>query len=277
MNFNPTILYEDESIIILNKPASMLSHPNNNQSQRNQDISQDSDENSFFSVAEFIKDKIDYSSDLSLFRKSSGGTQEVDNSFSNYSLEKHRLGIVHRLDKDTSGIMVCSKNWETEQILKRQFQKREISKKYFALVEGTVYQAQDTISMPIAVDHQNKLKRKVDFNNQIENSREAITHYQVKERFKEHTLLDVSIETGRTHQIRIHFKSIGHPVVGDRLYNRKKRINQNQIIFASNKIDFFLIAYHLAFQHPKTKKYLEFSIDPPNFFNEGLVALRKNK
>ena len=264
-NLIPTILYEDTSIIIIHKPAGILSHPNiktpkNNKNQKGiSNIAKTSKtkQNTSVSVAEFIKDKIDYPD----FLPSSSQHSEI---------EKLRLGIVHRLDKDTTGIMVCSKNSLVEKKLKKQFQKRSIIKKYLALVEGKLYQATDTIDLPIGIDPQNHLKRKVDLRQQNEKSKEAITHYQVKARFANHTLLDLHIETGRTHQIRVHLKSIGHPIIGDRLYNRCKNKN---FLNSLQKTELFLVAYELEFEHPLTQKQLKFKIDLPDFFAKTLRLL----
>ncbi len=132
--------------------------------------------------------------------------------------DKKRPGIVHRLDKAASGIMVIAKNQITFNHLKKQFQERQTKKQYVALVEGEMSKDHDTITLPIS---RSKVHGRMAAKPESQGGKEAITHYTVKTQYPHHALLDIEIETGRTHQIRAHMFAIGHPIVGDNLYRQK--------------------------------------------------------
>jgi 23S rRNA pseudouridine1911/1915/1917 synthase len=164
-----------------------------------------------------------------------------------------RPGIVHRLDKDTSGLIIIARNSKTLTALMEQMQRHEIVKRYLALVEGNVAHEQGSIDAPIGRDTRNRQQMTVT----TRDSREARTHFRILQRFSRHTLLLLQLETGRTHQIRVHLKAIGHPVVGDPVYGTGKTprgITLNRQ---------FLHAYQLQFQHPITGKLLEIEAPLP--------------
>lgn len=160
-----------------------------------------------------------------------------------------RPGIVHRLDKDTSGLLIVAKNLRTQAALVEQMQHHQVEKRYLALVEGVVSLDQGSIDAPIGRDPRHRQQMTIT----AQEGREARTHFRVQRRYAHHTLLLLQLETGRTHQIRVHLKAIGHPVVGDPVYgSRHQRLQlplQRQ----------FLHAYQLKFTHPTTNKALEFT------------------
>jgi 23S rRNA pseudouridine1911/1915/1917 synthase len=169
-----------------------------------------------------------------------------------------RPGIVHRLDKDTSGLILIAKNARTQAALIEQMRLHKIIKRYLALVEGNVALDQGSIDAPIGRDPRHRQQMAIT----ATGSREARTHFRVLQRFPRHTLLLLQLETGRTHQIRVHLKAIGHPVVGDPVYGssstRKKVSLQRQ----------FLHAYQLLFTHPTTGEVLELEAPlPPDLQN----------
>jgi len=181
-----------------------------------------------------------------------------------------RPGIVHRLDKSTSGLMVVAKNDEAHRNLAAQFARRNVKKTYLALVHGWVKADRGTISSSISRDR----VRRTRMTTQRSGGREAITHYLVKKRFAskfgKFTLLELRIDTGRTHQIRVHLASLKHPVVGDTLYGapRQSRAKDAAISLPRN----FLHAAELQFQHPRTNELLAFSRPlPPGL--EAFLAL----
>ncbi len=169
---------------------------------------------------------------------------------------RNRIGIVHRLDKDTSGLIVVAKNELTNEKLSAQFRDRKVTKSYVALVHGFVRKLSGKINEPIARDRKNRVKMAVE-----KKGRNAISIYKVRRRFEKFTLLDVNIKTGRTHQIRVHLSHINHPIVGDATYNegRDKQIADAQLRKAIGEMKrFFLHAEKLAFTHPVTKNLMEF-------------------
>ena len=168
-----------------------------------------------------------------------------------------RPGIVHRIDKDTSGLLMVAKDNRTHENLSEQLKNREITREYIALVEGVIEVEAGLIDAPIGRDENNRLKMGVTSNN----SKEAITEFEVIKFFKNHTLIKCRLKTGRTHQIRVHFKYIEHPIVGDPLYGKKKTIDVDGQALHAGK---------LGFIHPKTLEYLEFEIEAPAKFKEVL-------
>jgi len=172
-----------------------------------------------------------------------------------------RPGIVHRLDKDTSGLIIAAKNDFAHQSLSRQLANRTLSRIYETIVVGRVSQDSGTVDAPIGRHPAERKKMAVT----EKNSRPAVTHYEVINRYRNHTHLRCRLETGRTHQIRVHMAFIGHPVLGDPVYGRKKDIK-----WLSGQC---LHARQLKFVHPRTGKQIELSCDLPEYFLEALSRL----
>ncbi|NGQ93763.1 RluA family pseudouridine synthase [Brevibacillus sp. SYP-B805] len=161
-----------------------------------------------------------------------------------------RPGIVHRIDKDTSGLLVIAKNDKAHMGLAAQLKEHTVHRKYVAIVHGVIPHEMGTIDAPIGRDPKNRQQMAVVF----ENSKPAVTHFIVLERFKEYTLVECKLETGRTHQIRVHMKYIGHPLAGDPKYGPKKTLElDGQALHAKT----------LGFVHPRTGEYLEFEAPLP--------------
>ncbi|MBL1224400.1 RluA family pseudouridine synthase [Enterococcus sp. BWR-S5] len=173
-----------------------------------------------------------------------------------------RPGIVHRIDKDTSGLLMVAKNDKAHESLAEQLKEKTSVRKYLALVHGEIGHEKGEINAPIG---RSKVDRKMQA--VIENGKEAVTHFEVVERFKDYTLIELQLETGRTHQIRVHMKYIGHPVAGDPLYGPKKTLKGNGQ---------FLHAKTLGFIHPSTGEYMEFESPLPEIFEKTLDQLRNN-
>ncbi|HEY3993106.1 MAG TPA: RluA family pseudouridine synthase [Ktedonobacteraceae bacterium] len=171
------------------------------------------------------------------------------------SEQDQRPGIVHRLDRDTSGLLIVAKNVRAQAALVEQMQRHEIIKQYLALVEGNIALDQGSIDAPIGRDPRHRQQMAITATGV--GSREARTHFRVLERFARHTLLLVQLETGRTHQIRVHLKAIGHPVVGDPTYG------SGTVIRGSNLQRQFLHSYQLQFAHPLTGEALQFEAPLP--------------
>ena len=176
-----------------------------------------------------------------------------------------RPGIVHRIDADTSGLLLVAKNDKAHNILADAIQKKEVVREYIALVEGIIKEDTATIDAPIGRDVNNRKKMCVTGNN----SKEAVTHIRVLERMEKATLIKCKLETGRTHQIRVHLNYIGHPVVNDPVYGYKKLIDED---FGQ-----MLHAEKIGFVHPTTKEYMEFISPVPDRFNEILKIYREEK
>ena len=172
-----------------------------------------------------------------------------------------RPGIVHRIDKDTAGLLVVAKTNEAHLALSRQLKEKKANRRYLAIVSGNIYEG-GTIDKPIARHPKDRKKMAV-----VKGGREAVTHYSVLENFRDATLLECVLETGRTHQIRVHMASIGHSIVGDKTYGKKnERIKTNgQLLFAKT----------IGFNHPKSGEYMEFSAEPPEYFKKILEDLRR--
>lgn len=170
-----------------------------------------------------------------------------------------RPGIVHRLDKDTSGLMLVAKNEETKEALSLMLKKKEIKRTYLALVEGVIKPARGTIDAPIGRDPKDRLKMKV-----IAGGKEAVTHFKVLKRYQNKTLIECQLDTGRTHQIRVHLAYINHPVVNDPVYGHSKK---------TTSFGQMLHSYKIELVEPLTKEHLEFTKEPPKEFQDELASL----
>jgi 23S rRNA pseudouridine1911/1915/1917 synthase len=174
-----------------------------------------------------------------------------------------RPGIVHRLDRDTSGLLIVAKNMRTQAAVVEQMKRHEVVKRYLALVEGTVALDSGTIDAPIGRNPRHRQQMAIT----ASGSREARTHFRVLERFSHYTLLLLQLETGRTHQIRVHLKAIGHPVVGDSVYGSGRK---HASMLAQRQ---FLHAYQLQFTHPVTGEAIELEAPLPADLQADLDCL----
>ncbi|MFZ5943857.1 MAG: RluA family pseudouridine synthase [Bacillota bacterium] len=224
------IVFEDRDLVVVNKPAGMVVHPAAGNYS-----------------ATLVNALLFHCKDLS-------GINGI-----------MRPGIVHRIDKDTSGLLVISKNDATHRGLANQFKEHSIERAYLALVQGVVTEPGGIIDAPIGRHTSDRKKMAVT----MKNSKTAITRYMVKERFKSQTFVECRLETGRTHQIRVHMAYINHPVVGDPLYGYKK----NNLGFTGQALH----AYLLGFIHPIKGEKLEFTVDLPELFNTTLENLRREE
>jgi len=224
------IVFENQDIIIINKPAGLTVHP----TRPEQDNT-------------LVNQLLDYYPEI----------KDVGE-------DVLRPGIIHRLDKDTSGLMVIAKNNKSFEYLKDLFKNREITKKYLALVHGKVKDKKGTITKSISLSKKDHLKRSALLD---EKSKPAWTEYQVKKYFNNYTLLEVTPKTGRTHQIRIHLTSIGHPITGDKQYKFKRQINPKNL----NRQ--FLHASYLKFKLPNGK-IAEFKSKLPQDLEEVLESIK---
>ncbi len=187
-----------------------------------------------------------------------------------------RPGIVHRLDKLTSGLLVVAKNMETHRSLARQFKARQVKKEYLALVYGHPHLPTGTIDLPLGRDLRDRKKISV----RSRRRREAVTHYQNERRYGPFSLLRVHIETGRTHQIRVHLAQLGHPVVGDTLYggSRFRNLNDPLLRAATRELGRqFLHARQLEFRHPRTQALLSFTAPLPAELSSFLDLAAHNR
>lgn len=173
-----------------------------------------------------------------------------------------RPGIVHRIDKDTSGLLVAAKNNDAHLKLSEQLKERKALRKYAALVNGNIKEDSGTVNKPIARNPADRKKMAISAS-----GREAVTHFNVLERFGQYTLVECILETGRTHQIRVHMASIGHSIVGDPVYGIKK-----EKFKLSGQL---LHAQTIGFIHPRTGEMMEFTSDIPDYFANVLKKLRK--
>jgi len=236
------LVYEDDDLAVINKPAGMMVHAGAGATE---------DERNRGTLVNAL---------LHCFKGLSGVGGEL------------RPGIVHRLDKATSGLIVVAKNDESHRKLAQQFARREVKKTYFALAHGWLKQDRGTISSSISRDR----VRRTRMTTRRSGGREATTHYLVQKRidsaFGKFTLLHVTIETGRTHQIRVHLGSIGHPVVGDTLYGAPRELrarNQEPLVLPRN----FLHAAELKLAHPRSGEELAFSAPLPSELQDFLRRL----
>ncbi len=229
------ILYEDRDLIVVNKPRGMVVHPG-----------------AGISSGTLVNALLYYCKDLSGI----GGVL--------------RPGIVHRLDKDTSGVLVVAKNDSAHLALSNQFKERRVNKRYIALVKGRVLKEEGKIEAPIG---RHPVKRKK-MAAGVKRARAAITSYKVLERFEDFTLLEASPETGRTHQIRVHLSHIGYPIVGDSKYGGEKGLRVKGQGLREEMKGQALHAQTLGFIHPRTKEYMEFNAPLPEDM-EGIIARLK--
>src|SRR5699024_9827592 len=171
-----------------------------------------------------------------------------------------RPGIVHRLDQETSGLLVVAKDNQTHEALKVQFQEQTVLRVYEAVTYGVIQHHQGIIQAPIGRNPKNRLQMAV-----VTGGKESETHFRVLQRFQQYTHVECELKTGRTHQIRVHLKYMDHPVVGDELYTRKKTgLVKGQALFAKK----------LGFVHPYTKEHMQFEIEQPAYFKHLLEKLQ---
>ncbi|TVL84569.1 RNA pseudouridine synthase, partial [Brachyspira hyodysenteriae] len=170
---------------------------------------------------------------------------------------KERAGIIHRLDKDTSGLMIIGKNANIVSSIQEQFKNRTIKKIYHAIVVGVLKDNYLEINLPIGRHHVYRKKMTV-----REDGKEALTHIKVLKRFNSHTLIEINLKTGRTHQIRVHSSYKGFPVAGDKIYSKS----------FSKYSGLMLVAKKIEFMHPITKELLDFEIDYPDYFTNFLYS-----
>ncbi len=225
------IVYEDKDIIVVNKPRGIVVHPS-----------------AGHAGATLVNALLHHCKDLS----GVGG--------------KLRPGVVHRLDKDTSGLIVFAKNDAAHLELSRQFKDRSVKKTYLALVRGEVKNATGSIDAPLGRHPVNRKKIAVIESDRYK-KREARTDYKVIKRFNGYTLLELDLHTGRTHQIRVHLAHIGYPVVGDQVYSRKN----DELKFSGQ----LLHAAKLSFDHPVTGKRLEFCAEMPEDMKEAIESISR--
>ena len=221
------IVYEDDFLAVVNKPQGMVVHPANG------------------NMSGTLVNALLYHF---------GGRLSAINGVI-------RPGIVHRIDKDTAGLLVVAKTNEAHLKLSQQLKEKKANRRYLAIVHGIVREG-GTVDKPIARHPKDRKRMAV-----VSGGREAVTHYSVLESFRDSTLLECVLETGRTHQIRVHMASIGHSIVGDRTYGvQKERIKTNgQLLFAKT----------IGFDHPESGEYMEFSAEPPEYFKKILEDLRR--
>ena len=216
-NLGIPIIYEDDSIIVVNKPEGLAVHPSS------------------------------FSSQKTLVNALLGMGKRLA-----YADNPLRPGIVHRLDKDTSGVMVVAKNKEAYEDLISQFKERKVKKEYFAAVEGNFKHNYLQVSLPLVRNKSKRLQMKVSG----PNAKEALTEFEVVQKLREITLLKVSPHTGRMHQIRVHLKFLGYPVIGDKKYGRRKAKRM------------YLHAHRISFFYPASKKKVSFNAPLPDSFQE---------
>lgn len=223
------IIFEDKDILVVNKQKGLVVHPGNG----------NPDGTLVNAVIAHCKDSL----------SGIGGEQ--------------RPGIVHRIDKDTSGLLIVAKNDKAHINLSEQIKNHEVKKTYRAIVRGHIKEKSGTIDMPIARSINDRTKMAVN-----KNGKNAITHFNVLEKFDGYTYIEVNIETGRTHQIRVHMSQIGYPIVGDTVYSNGKN--------PFGVVGQMLHSYKLEFVHPISGEKLEFVAPLPKYFTDVLDELEKN-
>ncbi|MBU3155135.1 RluA family pseudouridine synthase [Clostridium estertheticum] len=222
------VIYEDSDVIVINKPQDMVVHP----APGNY-------------TGTLVNALLNHCTDLS-------GINGV-----------LRPGIVHRIDKDTSGALVVAKNDNAHNSLAAQLKDHSMTRSYLALVEGLIKDDEGMVDAPIGRHSKDRIKMAI-----VESGKKAVTHYKVIERFEGYTLVECNLETGRTHQIRVHMAKIGHPLVGDLIYGfKKQKFNlKGQVLHAKR----------LGFIHPTTNKYMEFDSPIPTYFEKLITKLRNS-
>lgn len=217
------IVYEDDDVLVVNKPQGIVVHPAPGHPDHT------------------LVNALLYHSPLS----------HINGEF--------RPGIVHRIDKDTSGLLMVAKNDQAHRSLAAQLKAKANQREYLALVHGVIKEDQGTIDAPLGRSKKDRKKQAV-----VADGRHAVTHFKVVKRYRHFTLVKCRLETGRTHQIRVHMAYIGHPLAGDPLYGPRKTLKgQGQ----------YLHAYLLGFKHPKTGKQLTFTVPLPDWFQQMLDHL----
>ena len=220
------VIYEDSDIIVVNKPKGMVVHPGNG--------------------------NVDGTLVNAIMAKCEGSLSGIGGEI--------RPGIVHRIDKDTSGLLIVAKNDKAHVNLSEQIKEHKVKKTYIALVRGVVKEDEATIDMPIGRSKTDRKKMAV-----CKDGKNAITHIKVLKRWEHYTLLQVNIETGRTHQIRVHLSYIGYPIIGDYTYSNGK--NEFGVVGQC------LHAQKLEFKHPTTNKIMELEAPLPEYFQEIIQKL----
>lgn len=218
------IVYEDNDVVVIDKKQGMVVHPANGNYNKTM----------VNALMYHIKDLSDINGII-------------------------RPGIVHRIDKDTSGLIVVAKNNDSHIHLANQFKDHSITRRYKAVAHGIFKHEKGTIDAPLG---RHKVKRKEMCVTGL-NSKRAVTHFSVEKCYEKCSVLDLKLETGRTHQIRVHLKYINHPVVGDKVYGYNTKLD---MLFEGQ----LLHAYKLGFIHPRTNKYIEFESEIPKYFNKAL-------
>lgn len=221
------IVYQDEDVVVVNKPQGMVVHPS-----------------AGHQTGTLVNALMYHINDLSGIN----GTI--------------RPGIVHRIDKDTSGLLMVAKNDAAHEKLAAQLKDKTSLREYVALVHGVIPHEKGTIDAPLGRSKQDRKKQDI-----IDDGRAAVSHFRVLERFKDFTLVSLKLETGRTHQIRVHMKYIGYPLAGDPVYGPRKTLEGKGQ---------FLHAKTLGFKHPTTKEFLTFEAPLPKLFEDTLTKLRQD-
>lgn len=222
-NIDIDVVYEDEYLLIVNKQSGLVVHPS-----------------------------VGHHNDTLV--------NALMNKFKLSNIDSDRPGIVHRIDKDTSGLMIVAKDNKTHELLADMIKNKKVERIYWALVEGVINHDTGTIDAPIGRDVNNRQKMSVT----DKFSKDAITHFRVLKRFRDKTLVECRLETGRTHQIRVHFNYINHPVVGDPVYGRKNNVSE----FGQ-----YLHSKSIKFVHPITNKEIYIQSELPKEFKEILNNL----
>ena len=226
-DFKLDVVYEDDNVLVINKPKGLVVHPGNGH------------------FNDTLVNALIYAN---IKLSSINGVE--------------RVGIVHRIDKDTSGLLLICKDDFTHKEIAKQLESHSMHREYIALVDGVIEVNNGKIIGKIGRDKNNRLKMAID----NISGKEAITHFEVIERYKKYTLIRCQLETGRTHQIRVHLSSIHHPLVGDVLYGGSSEVYNNGQL---------LHAYKLTFYHPVLKKEISLECDLPQYFKDVLAKLAK--
>jgi 23S rRNA pseudouridine1911/1915/1917 synthase len=222
------IVYEDEDIIVVNKPQGMVVHPAAGHPSHT-----------------LVNALLYHTRDLA------------------DSPEGFRPGIVHRIDKDTSGLLMVAKNAAARESLEKQLAAKSNKRQYLAIVHGNFAEEEGTIDAPIGRNPKDRKQMAV-----VEKGKSAVTHFKVLEQYQGYSLVECQLETGRTHQIRVHMAYIGHPLAGDPLYGPRKTLPGHGQ---------FLHAKTLGFEQPSTGEWLELSVQPPEIFQQTVADLRKKR